>query len=379
MVKAVIGNIRMPAAVEIKAVTFALALLLLAGAGGCARNSPDSRNGGGGEGSLKALTLEQKVGQFFLVGFEGTAVTPEVEQLFREVHPGGIVIFSRNIVDESQLKGLISDLQRLSRADGGLPLLVAVDQEGGKVTRLGWLEDNVSQAEVTDPGQAYQLAFARAQGLTEVGINLNLAPVLDAGVQGDFLTRYQRTFSGEPGEMGEMGKSAIHGQRDGGLLSAVKHFPGYGGIACDPKNERLAVVPSQPEISQFQAAAAADPEFVMTANVVYSELDPDLPFTLSPSCIAFLRKKVVGEYLVMSDDLASKVLKEAYGLGETVVRAFKAGVQVLLISGNEKGDVETAYKALLEAVRSGDTAAEELDERLAGILRLKQDLRQDLR
>lgn len=355
----------------------ALVLALLAASGGCARVSQDSQNNGGvedGGGPLDTLTLEQKVGQLFLVGFEGTEVTPEIEQLFREVHPGGVVLFSRNIVDKSQLKRLISDLHELSRAASGLPLLVAVDQEGGKVSRLGWLEDGIPQAQVTDPEQAYRLALARARGLAEVGINLNLAPVLDLGVRGDFLTRYQRTFSGSREEVGELGKSAISGQREGGVFSCAKHFPGYGGIDYDPENERLAVVPSLPPYAQFQAAAAAQPELVMTANVVYREVDPDLPFTLSPAGIAFLREKVAGDYLVVSDDLASKVLKETYGLGKTVVRACKAGVQVLLISGYEKGDVETAYTALLEAARSGEITEGELDARLAGILRLKQKL-----
>ncbi|MBC7247571.1 MAG: glycoside hydrolase family 3 protein [Actinobacteria bacterium] len=358
----------------------ALVLALGAAPAGCGRSSRGGNGGedggsGGDDGALDALTLEQKVGQLFLVGIEGTEVTPEIERLFREVHPGGVVLFSRNIVDEGRLKRLISDLQELSHADSGLPLLVAVDQEGGEVSRLGWLEDRVPQAQVADPEQAYRMALARARGLAEVGINLNLAPVLDLGVRGDFLTRHRRTFSGGPEEVGEMGKSAISGQRDGGILSCAKHFPGYGGIDYDPENERLAVVPSLPEFSQFQAAAAADPEFVMTANVIYRELDPEVPFTLSPSCIAFLREKVAGEYLVVSDDLASKVLKEAYGLGSTVVHACKAGVQVLLISGYEKGDVETAYTALLEAARSGEITEEELDAHVAGILRLKQRLR----
>lgn len=357
----------------------ALFLLLASVAAGCARSSHDGNgngNGGGnGDGAiLESLTLEQKVGQLLMVGFEGTEVTPEVEQLFRTVHPGGVVLFGRNITDEAQLRKLTADLRELSRSDTGLPLLVAVDQEGGEVVRAAWLGDDIPQARVTDPAQAYRLGLARAQGLAAAGINLNLAPVLEMGVQGDFLTRYGRVFRGTPQEVGELGKNAVAGQRDGGVLSAVKHFPGYSGIDYDPENERLAVVPSLPGFSQFQAVAAAAPEFVMTANVVYRELDPDVPFTLSPTCVAFLKEKVSGDYLVMSDDLASKVLKEAYGLGETAVRACKAGVDVLLVCGHEAGDVHTAYTALLDAVRSGEITEEELDAHLAAILRLKKKM-----
>jgi ubiquinone biosynthesis protein len=124
--------------------------------------------------------------------------------------------------------------------------------------------------------------------------------------------------------------------------------------------------------TRLQVQYALMQKTFMEMEGVCRELDPGMPFTLSPSCIAFLREKVAGDYLVMSDDLASKVLKETYGLGETVVRAFQAGVDVLLVCGHEAGDMQAAHAALLEAVRSGEITEEDLDARLAGILRLKQ-------
>ncbi|MDD3719539.1 MAG: glycoside hydrolase family 3 N-terminal domain-containing protein [Actinomycetota bacterium] len=353
-------------------IALVLLLALSAAAAGCGGTAHDG-NGGGNNGGdpPQGLTLEQKVGQLFLVGFEGTEVTPEIRQLFEAVHPGGVILFGRNITDEAQLTRLVADLQELAAADTGQPLFIAIDQEGGEIVRAGWIGDDTAQARIASPQQAYDLGLARARGLAELGVNLNLAPVLDMGVPGDFLTRYGRTFSGEPQQVGELGASAISGQRDGGVLSTAKHFPGYGGIDYDPENERLAVVPDVPEYSQFLVAAAAGPELIMTANVVYTALDPDLPFTLSPSGIAFLREKVDSDYLVISDDLATKVLKEAYGLEGTVTRAVKAGVDVLLISGHEAGDVQAAYAAVLEAVRGGGIAEEVIDERVTSILHLK--------
>ena len=360
----------------IAAVAFVLVLVLCIAAAGCARTSPDGNggNGNGGDDPLRGLSLEQKVGQLFLIGFEGTAVTPELEQLFAAVHPGGVILFGRNIESEAQLAQLISGLQALADAAGGKPLFVAIDQEGGEIVRIDWLGDDTPQSQVTSAAQAYDLGLARAQGLAGLGINLNLAPVLDIGVPGDFLTRYGRTFPGSAQEVGELGRSAISGQRDGGVFSTAKHFPGYGGITYDPENERLAVVPDLPEISQFQVAAAAEPEFVMTANVVYSELDPELPFTLSPAGISYLKENVAGDYLIVSDDLATKVLKEAYGLEGTVTRAAQAGVEILLISGHEAGDVEAAFTAITGAVRNGSIGEEEIDERVNKILRLKEKL-----
>lgn len=361
--------------VRLTAFVAAFILILGALACGCGNAARDGERGGSGsDGTLQDLTLEQKVGQLFLVGFEGTEVTPEIRELFEAVHPGGVILFGRNITDEAQLARLIADLQELAAADSGQPLFVAIDQEGGQIVRISWIGDDVSQAQVASPQQAYDLGLARARSLAELGFNLNLAPVLDMGVPGDFLTRYGRTFPGSPREVGELGASVICGQRDGGILSTAKHFPGYGGITYDPENDKLAVEPDLPEFSQFQAAAAAEPEFVMTANVIYTALDPELPFTLSPAGISFLKKEVQGEYLVISDDLASKVLKEAYGLEGAVTRAAVAGVDVLLISGHEAGDVHAAFNAVLDAVRDGDIAEEVVDERIIRILRLKESI-----
>jgi beta-N-acetylhexosaminidase len=350
----------------IAATAFVLVLVLCIAAMGCARTSPDGNggNGNGGDDPLSGLSLEQKVGQLFLIGFQGTAVTPELEQLFAAVHPGGVILFGRNIESEAQLARLISGLQALARADSGKPLFIAIDQEGGEIVRIDWLGDDTPQSQVTSAAQAYDLGLARAQGLAGLGINLNLAPVMDMGVPGDFLARYGRTFPGSAQEVGELGRS----------FSTAKHFPGYGGINYDPENERLAVVPDLPEISQFQVAAEAEPEFVMTANVVYSELDPELPFTLSPTGISYLKNNVIGDYLIVSDDLATKVLKEAYGLKGTVTRAAQAGVDVLLISGHEAGDVQAAFAAATAAVRGGAIAEEVIDERVTRILHVKEKL-----
>ncbi len=351
----------------------AMVIFALLAAGGCA-STPCDGNGGDGGDLLRNLSLEQKVGQLFLFGFEGTAVTPEVEQWFREVHPGGVILFGKNIADAAQLQQLTADLQALAAADTGLPLFIAIDQEGGEIVRIDWLDDGVSQSQIADPAQAYQAGVERGRELKGLGVNLNLAPVLDMGAAGDFLTRYGRTFPGTPQEVGELGKSEIAGQSDGRILSAAKHFPGYGGIEYDPENDRLASVSSVPEISQFEVAAEASPAFIMTANVIYTELDPDRPFSLSPAGIAFLEKSVAGDYLIVSDDLASKVLKEAYTLAGTVVQAAKAGVEVLLVSGHEAGDTRAAAAAVVKAVRDGELPRSEIDERVERIADVKRSI-----
>jgi len=326
------------------------------------------------EDPLQGLTLEEKIGQMFLIGFEGTSLTPELEELLNTVHPGGVILFARNIVSEEQTRQLVDDLQGLSRNDSGIPLLVAVDQEGGEVARLTWLNDKVPESEVKNPDQAYNIGRERAEGLKDAGINLNLAPVLDLGVDGDFIARYGRTFPGSPEQVGELGKSMISGQAAGGVFSAAKHFPGYGGIDFDPENDRVPVVSATPETSQFQTASEADPGLIMTANVIYTQIDEDMPFTLSPKCIQYLRDQVKGDYLIISDDLATKTLKEKYTLKTVVTSAATAGVDVLLISANQPGDSQEAFNALKEAVEKGEISEEEIDRHVRRILELKNSL-----
>lgn len=351
------------------AVVVACALI----AGGCGQTDEEKKQD---EDILAGMSLEEKVGQLFMIGVQGTEMTPETQELLETIHPGGVILFGRNIQDADQLTKLIEGLQGVAAADTGHPLFVSTDQEGGEIVRIKWLDDGVAEADITGTDQAYNIGVKRGQGLKGLGINQNLAPVLDMCQPGDFLMEYKRCFPGNPQEMGELGKSVISGQRDGGILSTAKHFPGYGGIDFDPENDRIPTVPQVPETSQFKVAAEAGPEFIMTANVIYEDIDADTPFTLAPAGIEYLRNEVGGDYLIITDDLASKVLKAAYTMGGTVVMAAKAGNDVLLISANQPEDPMAAYSALLDAVKNGEISEGELDARVTRILRLKKRLPQ---
>ncbi|MCP4576371.1 MAG: glycoside hydrolase family 3 protein, partial [Deltaproteobacteria bacterium] len=259
------------------------------------------------------VSMADKVGQLFMIGFQGKTMTSETEALIRTIRPGGVILFGRNIENADQLMKLIQDLQDLSMEVTGLPLLVSTDQEGGKICRIKWLDDKVPEADITTIDQAYETGLKRGVGLKDLGINLNLAPVLDMCVDGDFLTKYDRCFQGTPEEIGELGENVILGQRAGGIMSVAKHFPGYGGIIQDPETVEIAVEDEIPEIEQFQVAEAATPEFVMAVvDVIYQPIDPDLSFAISPHGINFLREEIAGDYLIISDDLATETMKNKY-------------------------------------------------------------------
>lgn len=316
------------------------------------------------------LTLEQKIGQLFLIGFEGKTLTAGLESLLKTVRPGGVLLLSRNIENESQLKKLIEGLQKTSLENSGFPLFIATDQEGKPMSRIKWLSEQTSQSEIKSGEESYQVGFNRGKELKNLGVNLNLAPVLDITGAADFL--YNRSFQKNPEETGLLAKALISGQKTAGILTAIKHFPGYGGISFNPEREGLPALLKIPETSQFKTALLSKPEMIMTSNVIYQEMDSKLPFTFSQKGIQFLKDGLGDDFLIISDDLSSPVLKNEFSLKNTVISANKAGVDILIIAGfDEPKDPLRAFNFLLEAAKNNEISEEKINQSVSKIIKLK--------
>lgn len=318
---------------------------------------------------LKNLTLEQKIGQLFIIGFEGKILNSEIENLIKEIHPGGILLLERNIENKEQLKELIGSLQEIALEDTGLPLLIAIDQEGGIISRVEWVE-KTPQSKIENTEQSYQIGRKRGKELKELGINLNLAPLLDASLPKDFI--FERTFQKNLQVTGELAGALVRGQKEAGILTAIKHFPGYGGISFNPE-EKLATLEKVPEISQFQKVAQVLPEMIMVSNVIYKDIDGELPFGLSTEGIKFLKSKIQGNYLVISDDLAQNSLLKKLILKDIVTLPIKSGVDILIFSGWRIPVIE-GVAAFQEAVENGEIQEERIDKSVLKIIELKQRL-----
>lgn len=319
---------------------------------------------------LKGLSLEQKIGQLFIIGFEGKTLTPETQKLMRDFRPGGVLLLSKNIDTQDQLKSLIASLQEVSLQETGLPLFIAVDQEGQPVNRVYFAKVKIAQSDISSVQQAEFLGLERGRELNGLGININLAPLLDLTQPGDFL--FERSFQKKAEEIGELAKALISGQKEGGILSAVKHFPGYGGIASNPE-EKLMSLKTLPDISQFQRAMEANPEFVMATNVIFQER-ADLPFTFSSSCLAWLRQRLDFEGLLLSDDLSQNSLLNRFSLEEIITLPLQAGVDILIFSGWRLPACLTLIEIVSQAVSKGELTEERLDNSVLKIIQLKRSL-----
>jgi len=318
---------------------------------------------------LSELTLEQKIGQLFIIGFEGKVLNSEIENLIKELHPGGILLLGRNIENEEQLKELISSLQEIALKDTGLPLFIAVDQEGGLISRIEWIEKS-AQSEIENPEQAYLVGQTRGKELLGLGVNLNLAPLLEVSLATDFI--FERSFQKNSEKTAELAKALIQGQKQAGILTAIKHFPGYKGISFNPE-ERLAAIDKIPEISQFQDAMKSFPEMIMVSNAIYKELDQELPFSFSKKGIQFLKSKIKGNYLVISDDLSQNSLLNRFSLKEIVALPVKAGADILIFSG-WRMPIEEGILAFQEAVENGEISEQRINQSVFKIIELKQKL-----
>ncbi len=319
---------------------------------------------------VELSALREKVGQLFIVGFEGKEISPQLEEFIKKYKPGGVLLLSKNIENQEQLKNLISGLQEISLKETGFPLFIAVDQEGKSLARIGFLSEKTDQSEIKNADEAYQIGLKRGEELKELGVNLNLAPVLDIVSSGDFL--FDRSFQKPAGETGELAKSLISGQKTAGILTAMKHFPGYGGISFYPEEE-LGVLAKVPEISQFKKAAESKPEIIMTSNLIYQQIDSSLPFPLSAKAIRYLKDNLGQEILIVSDDLDQNSLLEKFSLKDIVKKPVEAGADILIFSGYRL-PAEKGLDEAIQAAQNKEISLEKIDKAFSRIIQLKKTL-----
>jgi beta-N-acetylhexosaminidase len=335
---------------------------------------------------MATMSLEEKVGQLFMISFEGATLPPLAQELLARRHVGGISLFSRvgNCKSPEQVAKLTAAARRMaSPQDRGPGLFVAVDQEGGVVVRLtsGWtaMPPAMLLGASGDPDTARKAAKITAQELLAVGINVNLAPVLDVNVNPDNRAIGTRSYGADPELVARFGLAAMAGYEDQGVMPVAKHFPGHGDTNVDSHAD-MPVIPhsrerlESVELLPFRRAVAAGAPAVMTAHLAAPALDPtDLPATLSPAILGLLRNMGF-DGIIMTDSLGMGALVRRMTPPDAALAAFKAGADILLFGADKDFDPrnqERALVRLLAAVHSGEISQERLDASVRRILRAK--------
>jgi beta-N-acetylhexosaminidase len=329
------------------------------------------------------LSLVEKVGQLFMVGFEGTEVTPELAHWLATYGWGGLILFGRNVESPEQLLRLTQGLQTAARTTSLLPLLIAVDQEGGRVARLkAPFTVFPSAAKVGQTGSehlACDVGRAIATELRAVGISMDMAPVLDVLTNPANTVIGDRAFHSDPQCVARLGTAFIHGMHAAGVLAVGKHFPGHGDTLLDshvtlPVSERTAAQLEACELLPFREAIAADLGAIMTAHVTYQAWEPGYPATLSSAILTGILREELGFHgVIITDDLGMAAVSATVPWEGIPLRALRAGVDLLLICHHRQRQ-EQAYARVLSAVQSGELPETIVDCAVARLQRLKSRL-----
>jgi beta-N-acetylhexosaminidase len=300
----------------------------------------------------------------FIAGCSGPVVKPEEAAFFRAAEPWGFILFRRNVETPEQVRALTAALREtVGRADA--PVLI--DQEGGRVQRLGpphWPAYPPGRAYgrlyAADPSRGREIARLGARliahDLNAVGIDVDCLPVLDVPVAGAHDVIGDRAYAHDPETVAVLGRAAAEGLIAGGVLPVIKHIPGHGRAGADSHHDLPVVHASREELERQDFVPfrhLADMPLAMTAHVVYTALDPDNPATTSPVVMAEVIRGHMGyDGLVMSDDLSMNALAGA--LAERARAAFKAGCDVALHCNGRLDEMEAVASETPEL--AGDAA-----------------------
>lgn len=330
---------------------------------------------------LRALTLEQRVGQLFVFGFMGENAEPGLSSAIAAGKPGAVIFFGRNVRSAEQVAKLTYAAQLASFKATGLPLLIAVDQEGGNVIRIRTappLPSALALGGTRDPRLAFDAGKRTGRLLKALGFNMNLAPVMDVtdSTRDKFIGT--RSFGDDPRLVARMSGAFAAGLESESVLPTGKHFPGHGGMNVDShlrtpvKRTPLAELLRKDVVPFAEAARWSAPPAMMVAHVAYPSLDASgTPATFSrPIVTDLLRRKMGFEGLVMTDDIEMAGASAIRDVGERAVRAIEAGVDLVMIGWNRTLQRELPL-AVLRAVKSGRIKESRIDESVKRVLTAK--------
>lgn len=338
------------------------------------------------------MSLEEKVGQLLMVHFHGEEANQEAKVLIQDLHVGGIIYYNwcNGLVFASQIYDLSTSLQKLAK----IPLLIAVDQEGGLVNRLkqGFtlFPGNLALAKTKRPELAEKSAFAIGKELLSVGINMNLAPVVDINNNLYNPVIGIRSFATSADQVILFAKKTLEGYRRARIITCLKHFPGHGDVMVDSHQNLPIIRKTKEQLDKLELLPfyrlADQADSIMTAHLLIPALDSQNCATLSKNILTNLLREEMGfQGVIISDSLVMQgLLNNGYSIEEAAICSINAGCDLLIIGGRQlntassleltRERIQKIHQALLQAVHSGVISKQRLEEALQRILNLKSKI-----
>jgi beta-N-acetylhexosaminidase len=334
-------------------------------------------------------TLRRKAARLLMVGFRGFTIGP-ADPITEALHLGlgGVIMFdrdrvtkTRNIESPAQLAALTAALRSAATAN----LIVAIDQEGGRVSRLNpalGFPATRSEAEIGatgDPTEAFEAGRAMAKTMAAAGIDLDLAPVVDVNVNptNPAIGALGRSFSADPAVVAAMAEAEINGLHEHGVRAAIKHFPGLGSASANSDFDHVDVTSTwtEAELVPFERLVAAGlPDAVMTGHIVNDTLDPGVPTSLSIATVdGILRQRLGWTGAIMTDDLGAVAIASAYTQADAVALALEAGNDLLLFANQATYVPDLAVElieTIVDLVISGRISEARIDQSVERVERL---------
>lgn len=332
---------------------------------------------------LSSLTLEQKIGQLIIAGFETDSVQDtHFQKLVNDYHVGNVILFTRNLGEREKTARFTQGIRDAIVSDCGIPPFVVIDQEGGMVTRI-FRAGNVVPGPMAvgatyNPHNAYRVGRILGQEMRALGMNFDYAPAVEEALFRTPSNISVRTYSDNPFMVAEFCKQFVRGLQEQGVVATLKHFPGYTGVMEDahlaiPTVRRTHNELEKVELNAFQQVIDGGADAVMAGHMLCPALEPERRLTsASRRVITDLLKGRMGfQGIITSDCMDMHSLRDFYGVGRGAVEIIKAGVHMLDISHELSSQAE-ACDALRQAVLEGEISMEQLDQTVRHILRYKK-------
>ena len=321
------------------------------------------------------------IGQRLSVGFQGLTIPQEYIDLVRNYKVGNVILFRRNVESFEQLSALCRDLRALIRRETGHEPFIMIDEECGRVSRLAHIACETPCAmaigATDDPQNAYKIGQLIGQELRAVGVNFNLAPVLDC-LTNPAAPHGNRCFAVDPDKTAAFGVAYTKGLQEQGVLACAKHFPGQGDTNVDshlglPVVDKPQEAVWNTELVSFRAAVKAGVQGIMSAHVVFPAFEPEhIPGTVSRNVITgLIREKMGFEGIIVSDGMEMNAVKDMFGIAGGTRMALAAGVDVALICHSVE-DAAATCEHLYQALENGTLDPAETEQRYQHIAACKK-------
>ena len=329
---------------------------------------------------LEDLSLEEKIGQMFMIGMPGTEIDDITRELITKHKVGGVILYRKNILSLEHFIHLLNSLRELNK-DNKIPLMIGIDQEGGRVNRMPSKIKNLANAkQIADVGSSdlcYKSGKVIGEMLKDFNINMNFAPVLDIGGFKDSHPLGNRCLGENPETVSKNGIALMNGIKYHNVISTIKHFPGHGASKIDShifmptvykSIKRLKTEDMLPFIDAIKSGA----DSIMIGHLLITDLNSIYPASLSDRVIKNLLRKDLGyNGLVITDDLSMRAITLIFGIAHAAIKAIASGADIVIINKEHKKKIRIINN-LNNIAKKNKNAVNRIDESVQRILDIKE-------